>query len=146
MTHPEMTRYFMTIPEAVSLILQAGAMVDSYGTYVLEMGRPVKIVDLATKMIEVMGAKNVRIKFIGLRPGEKLHETLSEKSERRAATDHPMVFRLLPKDPPFSDLLEVAEEMTFFSHASDDEKTLELLRRAVPNYPVVESGAPPEAF
>ncbi|HZC18868.1 MAG TPA: nucleoside-diphosphate sugar epimerase/dehydratase, partial [Rubrobacteraceae bacterium] len=68
-THPEMTRYFMLIPEAVSLILQAGAMADSYGIYVLEMGRPVKIVDLAKKMIEVMGAKGVKIKFIGLRPG-----------------------------------------------------------------------------
>jgi FlaA1/EpsC-like NDP-sugar epimerase len=143
-THPEMARYFMIIPEAVSLILQAGAMADSYGTYVLEMGRPVKIVDLATKMIEVMGAKDVEIKFIGLRPGEKLHETLSEESERRTATDHPMVFRLIPKDPASSEILEVAEEMSFFARAGDDEKTLELLRRVVPNYSVVESGVPPE--
>jgi FlaA1/EpsC-like NDP-sugar epimerase len=146
-THPEITRYFMLIPEAVSLILQAGAMAESsYGTYVLEMGRPVKIVDLATKMIEVMGAKDVEIKFIGLRPGEKLHEVLSEESEQRAATAHPMVFRLIPKDPPSPDLLEVAEEMTFFARAGDDEKVLELLRRAVPNYPIVESGTTPEAL
>ncbi|MDQ3286627.1 MAG: polysaccharide biosynthesis protein, partial [Actinomycetota bacterium] len=80
-THPEMTRYFMIISEAVSLILQAGAMADSYGIYVLEMGRPVKIVDLARKMIEVTGASGVSIKYVGLRPGEKLHETLSEDSE-----------------------------------------------------------------
>jgi FlaA1/EpsC-like NDP-sugar epimerase len=145
-THPEMTRYFMTIPEAVSLILQAGAMAHSYGTYVLEMGRPVKIVDLATKMIEVMGAKNVEIKFVGLRPGERLHETLFEESERRAATDNPMVFRLIPKDPASSDLLEAAEEMTFFAREGEDEKALELLRRTVPNYPVVESGATPETL
>ncbi len=145
-THPEMTRYFMLIPEAVSLILQAGAMADSYGVYVLEMGRPVKIVDLATKMIEVMGAKGVEIKFIGLRPGEKLHETLSEESEQRAATDHPMIFRLVPKKPPSSDLLEVAEEITYFALAGDDEKALGLLRRAVPNYPAVESGTVPEAL
>ena len=143
-THAEMTRYFMIISEAVSLILQAGAMADSYGIYVLEMGRPVKIVDLATKMIEVMGARGVRVKFIGLRPGEKLHETLSEESERRAATAHPMVFRLIPKGSPPSDLLEAAEEMAFLAREGDDEKTLELLRRAVPNYPVVESGAAPE--
>jgi FlaA1/EpsC-like NDP-sugar epimerase len=141
-----MTRYFMLIPEAVSLILQAGAMVDSYGTYVLEMGRPVKIIDLATKMIEIMDAKDVEIKFIGLRPGEKLHEVLSEESERRAATAHPMVFRLIPKHPHSSELLEVAEEMTFFARAGDDEKVLELLRRAVPNYPVVESGTIPKAL
>ena len=145
-THPEMTRYFMIIPEAVSLILQAGAMADSYGTYVLEMGRPVKIVDLATKMIEVMGAEGVRIRFTGLRPGEKLHEMLSEASERRAATNHPMVFRLIPKNPPSSDLLEVAEEMALFAREGEDEKALELLRRNVPNYPVVESGTMPEAL
>jgi FlaA1/EpsC-like NDP-sugar epimerase len=146
-THPEMTRYFMLIPEAVSLILQAGAMADSYGIYVLEMGRPVKIVDLAKKMIEVMGAKGVKIKFIGLRPGEKLHETLSEESEHRVATAHPMVFRLVPKNPPPpSDLLEVVGEMTFFAREGDDEKALGLLRRAVPNYPAIESGTLPEAF
>jgi FlaA1/EpsC-like NDP-sugar epimerase len=145
-THPEMTRYFMTIPEAVSLILQAGAMADSYGTYVLEMGRPIRIVDLATKMIEVMGAKDIEIKFVGLRPGEKLHEMLSEESERRAATAHSMVFRLLSKDPPSSDLLEVAEEISFFARAGDDEKVLNLIRRSVPNYPVVESGSIPEAL
>jgi FlaA1/EpsC-like NDP-sugar epimerase len=142
-THPEMTRYFMITSEAVSLILQAGAMVDSYGIYVLEMGRPVRIVDLATKMIEVMGARGVRIKYVGLRPGEKLHETLSEESEDRAPTDHPMVYRLVPKSPPPSDLLGVAEEMSFFALSGDDEKVLELIRRVVPHYPVVESGTKP---
>lgn len=145
-THPEMTRYFMIISEAVSLILQAGAMVDSYGIYVLEMGRPVKIVDLAKKMIEVMYARGIRIKYVGLRPGEKLHEALSEESEHRVTTAHPMIFRLVPKSPPSSELLEAAEEMAFFALSGDDEKTLELLRRAVPNYPVVESGATPEAL
>ena len=144
-THPEMTRYFMIISEAVSLILQAGAMAGSYGIYVLEKGRPVKIVHMARKMNEVTGDSGVNIKYVGLRPGEKLHETLSEESEQRAPTDHHMVFRLVPKNPPSSDLLEAAEEMAFFAYAGDDEKTLELLRHAVPNYPVVESGALPEA-
>src|SRR5918912_2468727 len=139
-THPEMTRYFMITSEAVSLILQAGAMADSYGIYVLEMGRPVKIVDLARKMIEVMGARGVKLQYIGLRPGEKLHETLSEESEDRAATDHPMIYRLVPKNPTPSNLLGVAEEMCFFALSGEEEKTLELLRQAVPNYPVVESG------
>jgi O-antigen biosynthesis protein WbqV len=110
------------------------------------MGRPVKIVDLATKMIEVMGARGVKMKYIGLRPGEKLHETLSEESEQRAPTDHPMVFRLLPKNPRPSDLLEIAEEMTFLAREGDDEKTLELLRRVLPNYTVVESSATSETF
>jgi len=143
-THPEMTRYFMITSEAVSLILQAGAMADSYGIYVLEMGRPVKIVDLASKMIEVMGARGVKLKYVGLRPGEKLHETLSEESEDRAATGHPMVYRLVPKNPTPSDLLGVAEEMYFFALSGDDEKTLKTLQQAVPNYPVVESGTTPK--
>lgn len=145
-THPEMTRYFMITSEAVSLILQTSAMADRYGVYLLEMGRPVKIVDLATQMIQIMGNQGVRIKYVGLRPGEKLHETLSEESEHRAETAHPMVFRLVPKNPPSSDLLEVAEEMAYLAREGDDEKALKLLRRAVPNYPVVESGALPEAL
>jgi FlaA1/EpsC-like NDP-sugar epimerase len=94
-THPDMIRYFMTIPEAVSLILQAGAMSGEYGTYVLEMGRPVGILDLARKMIEVMGAPGVQVKFIGLRPGEKVKEELLEDRESREDTDHPMIFRLV---------------------------------------------------
>ena len=93
-THPDMIRYFMTIPEAVSLILQAGAMAEGYGTYVLEMGRPVAITDLARKMIEIMGAPNVKIKFVGLRPGEKLKEELFEEGEEREPTPHQMVFKL----------------------------------------------------
>ncbi|MDQ3911985.1 MAG: polysaccharide biosynthesis protein [Actinomycetota bacterium] len=145
-THPGMTRYFMVIPEAVSLILQTGAMADSYGVYVLEMGRPVKIVDLAQKMIEVMGAKNIKILFTGLRPGERLHETLSEESERRAVTDHPMVFRLIPKNPPSRTLLEVVEEMTIFAREGDDEKIVDLLRGVVPNYQTIESSATSEAL
>jgi FlaA1/EpsC-like NDP-sugar epimerase len=120
-------------------------MADSYGTYVLEMGRPVKIVDLATKMIEVMDAKGVKIKFTGLRPGERLHEMLFEESEHRTATPHPMVFRLLPTSPP-RDLLDLGEEVTFFALAGDDERVLKLLRHAVPNYPVIESGTIPETF
>ncbi len=145
-THPEMTRYFMIIPEAVSLILQTGAMTEEYGIYILEMGRPVRIMDLAHKMIEVMGAKDVKIMYTGLRPGEKLHETLFEESERRAPTDHPMVFRLIPKNPPSTDLLEVAEEMSLLAREGDDERVLKLLRRSVPNYPVVETGTLPEAL
>lgn len=146
-THPEMTRYFMLIPEAVSLILQSGAMADSYGTYLLEMGRPVRIVDLAEKMIEITGAKNVRIKYMGLRPGEKLHETLSEESEQRVATAHPMVFRLIPEGRPPADLLDLAEEMAFLAREGDDERALKLLKRAVPSYPMVaETGAFPDGF
>jgi len=136
-THPEMIRYFMTIPEAVSLILQAGAMAYDYGTYVLEMGRPVRITDLAKKMIEIMGAPKIQIKFIGLRPGEKLKEELFEEGEERKQTEHPMVFQLVsenmsqPEDPDLSGLVD---SMVFHARSQETGRSLEILRRAVPNY------------
>jgi FlaA1/EpsC-like NDP-sugar epimerase len=136
-THPDMIRYFMTIPEAVSLILQAGAMAEGYGTYVLEMGRPVAITDLARKMIEIMGAPNVSIKFVGLRPGEKLKEELSEEGEQRDTTVHPMVFRLSSENmspPGDSNLSELIDAMVFHARGQEGGRALQLLRRAVPNY------------
>ncbi len=136
-THPDMIRYFMTIPEAVSLILQAGAMAEDYGTYVLEMGRPVAIRDLAGKMIEIMGATNVKIKYVGLRPGEKLKEELFEEGEERTTTDHQMVFRLLSENmspPDGADLPGLLQTLTHHARAQEAGKSLELLRRAVPNY------------
>ncbi len=135
-THPDMIRYFMTIPEAVSLILQTGAMAEDYGTYVLEMGRPVAIVELARKMIEIMGAPNVQMKFVGLRPGEKLKEELSEESEQQIPTEHPMVFQLTSEDAPANapNLNEVVDEMVYHARGQEAGKALNLLRRAVPNY------------
>ncbi|MDQ3376885.1 MAG: polysaccharide biosynthesis protein [Actinomycetota bacterium] len=136
-THPDMIRYFMTIPEAVSLILQAGAMAEGYGTYVLEMGRPVAITDLARKMIEIMGAANVQIKFVGLRPGEKLKEELFEEGEERASTDHQMVFKLSTENmtpPDGADLTELLDGMIYHARSQEVASSVEFLRRAVPNY------------
>jgi len=136
-THPDMIRYFMTIPEAVSLILQAGAMAEGYGTYVLEMGRPVSITDLARKMIEIMGAPNVQVKFVGLRPGEKLEEELVEASEQQAPTGHPMVFQLTSENTEPSDgtdLPKLVDGMVHHARAQEGGKSLAFLRRAVPNY------------
>jgi FlaA1/EpsC-like NDP-sugar epimerase len=140
-THPDMIRYFMTIPEAVSLILQAGAMAEGYGTYVLEMGRPVAITDLARRMIEIMGAPNVNIKFVGLRPGEKLREELSEEGEEQVPTAHPMVFRLSSENmspPDDSNLSELIDAMVFYARGQEAGKSPEFLRRAVPNYSAVD--------
>ena len=136
-THPDMIRYFMTIPEAVSLILQAGAMAEGYGTYVLEMGRPVAITDLARKMIEIMGAANVQIKFVGLRPGEKMKEELFEDGEERVSTDHQMVFKLSTENmtpPDGADLPELLDGMIYHARCQEAARSVELLRRAVPNY------------
>ncbi len=136
-THPDMIRYFMTIPEAVSLILQAGAMAEGYGTYVLEMGRPVAITDLARKMIEIMGAANVQIKFVGLRPGEKMKEELFEEGEERVSTDHQMVFKLSTENmtpPDDADLTELLDGMIYHARSQEAARSVEFLRRAVPNY------------
>ncbi|WP_018294071.1 polysaccharide biosynthesis protein [Mariprofundus ferrooxydans] len=93
-THPDITRYFMTIPEAVSLILQAGSMGKGGEIFVLDMGEPVKIVDLAEQMIRLTGlepGRDIEISFTGLRPGEKLYEELFHGSEPLTTTMHPKI-------------------------------------------------------
>jgi FlaA1/EpsC-like NDP-sugar epimerase len=95
-THPEMKRYFMTIPEAVQLVLQAGAMARGGEVFALDMGQPVKIYDLACTLIELAGLrpnKDIEIKFSGLRPGEKLFEELFSAEEGTSATSHGQIFR-----------------------------------------------------
>jgi FlaA1/EpsC-like NDP-sugar epimerase len=95
-THPEMTRFFMTIPEAVSLIVQAGAIGGRGQVYVLDMGEPVKILDVARNMIRLSGKTpegEVPITFVGVRPGEKLHEELWTEGETVGPTSHPKILR-----------------------------------------------------
>src|SRR6266436_2248900 len=102
-THPDMRRYFMTIPEAVGLVLQSAALGSGGEIFMLDMGKPVKIVDLARQLIKLSGFvpdQDIRIEFTGLRPGEKLFEELSYAGERITATRHPKITRLLC-DPPF---------------------------------------------
>src|SRR5450432_4689907 len=92
-----MTRYFMTIPEAVGLVLQAAALGRGGEIFILDMNEPVKIIDLARQMIELSGYKpdiDIEIKITGLRPGEKLYEELRHSSETHEPTDHPRIFKL----------------------------------------------------
>lgn len=91
-THPEMVRYFMTIPEAARLVLQAGGLAENGKVYVLNMGEPVKISDLAHDVIRLSGAQNVEVVYSGIRPGEKLYEELLTTSEGSDATTHSEIF------------------------------------------------------
>jgi FlaA1/EpsC-like NDP-sugar epimerase len=94
-THPDMQRYFMTIPEASQLVLQAGAMGEGGEIFILDMGEPVKIADLARDLVTLSGLEpdvDIEIQFTGVRPGEKLFEELSVDSEDAVTTKHPKIF------------------------------------------------------
>ena len=125
-THPEMTRYFMTIPEAASLVVQAGAIGGRGEVYVLDMGEPVKIVELAENMIRLSGRTDVQIEFVGTRPGEKLHEELWNDGETVHPTTHPKISRAT-REPV--DAAWLVEELNELQRLVDEGDTLELVSR-----------------
>jgi FlaA1/EpsC-like NDP-sugar epimerase len=126
-THPEMTRYFMTIPEAASLVVQAGAIGGRGDVYVLDMGEPVGILDLANTMIRLAGQEGrIEIKFVGTRPGEKLHEELWNDGETVHATSHPKISRAT-REPVDGAWLE--EELNALERLVEEGDTLELVSR-----------------
>jgi FlaA1/EpsC-like NDP-sugar epimerase len=128
-THPEMTRYFMTIPEAVSLVVQAGAIGGRGQVFVLDMGEPVKIVDLARDMIRLSGRQpgvDVAIEFTGVRPGEKLHEELWSAGEMVEATQHPKIS--LATRPQIDDAW-LDDELAELERLVETGDTLELVAR-----------------
>lgn len=111
-THPGMKRYFMTIPEAVQLVIQAGAMAEGGEIFVLDMGEPVSIDEMARDLIRLMGLRpdeDIEIKYIGVRPGEKLHEELFTPEEDRIATRHERIFIARPS----GNELELTENLWF---------------------------------
>lgn len=136
-THPEVIRYFMTIPEAVSLVLQAAAMAKGGEIFVLDMGAPVKITTLAENLIRMYGKvpyKDVKIKFTGLRPGEKLYEELLMSEEGLKATENKKIFignqiHIEPED--FISKLEKLEKVAM---ENEPEKTVEALHEIVPTF------------
>ena len=128
-THPEMTRYFMTIPEAAQLIVQAGAIGVSGDVFVLDMGEPVKILDLAHNMIRLSAkepGRDIAVEIIGPRPGEKLHEELFADGEDASPTSHPKIRRVsaVNADPAW-----LEEELAELARLVESGDTLELVAR-----------------
>ena len=137
-THPDITRYFMTIPEAAQLVLEAGALARSGSIYVLDMGQPVRIMELAEKMIRFYGYEpgvNMEIKITGLRTGEKLYEELmmDTEADKMQRTDHNKIFVA----PPLQiDLGEFYQQLIRLEEAAEhnDDKVVEELQQIVPTY------------
>jgi FlaA1/EpsC-like NDP-sugar epimerase len=128
-THPEMTRFFMTIPEAVSLIVQAGSIGRSGQVFVLDMGEAVSIVELARNMIRLSGKepeRDVAIEFVGVRPGEKLHEELWGNGESVGSTPHP---KILSVTRPSIDAAWLEEELAELERLVGEGETLELVSK-----------------
>ena len=134
-THPEMTRYFMTIPEAVQLVIQAGAIGGRGQVYVLDMGEPVKIVDLADTMIRLSGkepGRDIAIEYIGARPGEKLHEELWSEDETVSPSSHEAILLVTRAPIEAAWLAEELDDLARLVDARRDaraRRTPELARR-----------------
>ncbi len=136
-THPDIIRYFMTIPEAVSLVLQAGAMAQGGEIFVLDMGEPVKITTLAENLIRMYGKvpyRDVEIKFTGLRPGEKLFEELLMNEEGLKSTENKKIFIGNQIAIDEDDLLEKLSKLKKFADANDSEGVVEMLSEIVPTF------------
>lgn len=132
-THPEMTRFFMTIPEAARLILQASLFGEPGDLYVLDMGDPIRIVDLARDLARLAGRdpNSVPIEFIGVRPGEKLHETLFYAGETIERTAHPRVLRVRSAALPDLDVLGALDELVSIGASGDHARARRALAEAM---------------
>lgn len=133
-THKDIIRYFMTIPEACNLVLEAGAMGEGGDIFVFDMGKPVKIYDLATKMIQLSGLKGIEIKEIGLRPGEKLYEELLATKENNIPTYHPKIMRAEVRKYPLEDIDREYGELLDIMYTLDDRQIVAKMKSIVPEF------------
>ena len=138
LTDPNIERYFMTIPEAAQLVLQAGALAESGSIYVLDMGEPVKIMDLAKQLIRFYGYEpgvNMDIKIVGLRPGEKLYEELmmDEEQDKMRRTVHNKIFVAPPRNIDLGEFYQQLQELAVAAEHNDDS-VVEQLAKMVPTF------------
>ena len=146
-THPQVVRYFMTIPEAAQLVIQAGSMASGGDVFVLDMGQPVRIDDLARRMVSLMGLTvrdsehphgDIEIRYTGLRSAEKLFEELLI-GNNVGGTQHPMIMRAMEKRLPWNRMREILEHLAAAIESFDCRRAVALLREAVPEYQPAEA-------
>ena len=133
-THPEIIRYFMTIPEACQLVLEAGSMGQGGEIYIFDMGKPVKILDLAKKMIRLSGREDVKIEFTGLRHGEKLYEELLATKENTKPTSHDKIMIANVREYDFDDVKEDIDDLITCSYGFDSLATVARMKELVPEF------------
>ena len=133
-THPDIIRYFMLIPEACRLVLEAGTMGNGGEIYVFDMGEPVKIVDLAQRMIALSGARDIKIEFSGLRDGEKLFEELLATKENTKPSNHPKIKVAAVREYPYELALQNEKELHELSFTADDMDIVRKMKEIVPEY------------
>ena len=133
-THPDIIRYFMLIPEACRLVLQAGTMGHGGEIYVFDMGKPVRIADLAQRMIDLSGAKNIKILYTGLRDGEKLYEELLASKENTIPTPHPNIMVAQVPEYPYEQALQNEIELHRISKSFDEMAIVKKMKEIVPEF------------
>lgn len=141
-THPEIIRYFMTIPEACQLVLEAGAMGKGGEIFIFDMGEPVKIIDLARKMIRLAGYtpdKEIKIKIVGLRPGEKLYEELLNNSAKNLPTYHEKIMIAEEVCGDFESVNDHVEDLIIMAHLNPSNKVVAKMKKIVPEFKSMNS-------
>ena len=133
-THPDIIRYFMLIPEACRLVLEAGTMGKGGEIFVFDMGQPVRIVDLAKRMIALSGAQDIEIKYSGLRDGEKLYEEVLSDQEGTIPTTHPKIMVAKVREYDYAAALANEERLLEVSRSFDDMETVRVMKEIVPEY------------
>jgi len=133
-THKDIIRYFMLIPEACKLVLEAGTMGKGGEIFVFDMGKPVRIMDLANRMIKLSGAKNVEIKVTGLRDGEKLYEEVLSDKEQTIPTVHPKIMVAKVREYAYDDILKFEKELYNLSFTGTDMEVVKKMKEIVPEF------------
>ena len=133
-THPDIIRFFMLIPEACKLVLEAGTMGKGGEIFVFDMGKPVRIVDLAKRMISLSGAQDIEIKFTGLRDGEKLYEEVLSDKEDNLPTTNPKIKVAQTRRYDYETACENERRLMEVSETFDDMAIVKVMKEIVPEY------------